>query len=136
MNDLHQSLRPAAEAAIDAVLQEASFARAAVVSTEDGFLLASRTAPGRADRGVPGDASRLAAMAGSLAALGTVAAEESALGACLDLVVEAEGGYLLVLQAKRAEATLILSVMAGRDALLGQLLFVAKQAVRGLAAAR
>lgn len=121
-------LTKAAEQAVEMVMSEIKGAKASVVSTEDGFEVASRIQN-------TGEIGRLSAMASSMAALGAIAGEENHLGACENLVIEASKGHIVVLQARRPDITLVLSVVTGRDAIMGQTLYVSKAAVKVLEAA-
>ena len=76
--------------------------------------------------------SRLSAMASSMAALGALAGEESRLGTFDSLVMEAADGLIAILQVRRDDVSLIMSVVTGRDAVVGQVLYFSKQAARTL----
>ena len=119
------ALRQAAQATVDGLMQELKGARAVVIATEDGFELA-----GRMDSDA--QVARLSALASSLAALGALAGEESNLGACDNVTIEAAQGHLVMMQARHVEVNLILSVVTSREALIGQVLYLAKRAVRDL----
>lgn len=121
-------LAKAAEQAVDLVINEVKGVKASVVSTEDGFEVASRIQN-------TGEIGRLSAMANSMAALGAIAGEENQLGVCENLVIEAARGHIVVLQARRPDLTLVLSVVTGRDAIMGQILHVSKAAAKVLEAA-
>ena len=108
-------------AVIDRLMQEVKGIKAVVVSAEDGFEIASRTEN-------TAQVARLSAVASSLAALGAVAGEESQLGACDSIVVEAENGQIVMVQARGEVLDLIVSVVTGRDAIIGQVLYFTKQA--------
>jgi len=108
-------------AVIDRLMQEVKGIKAVVVSTEDGFEIDSRTEN-------TAQVARLSAVASSLAALGAVAGEESQLGACDSIVVEAENGQIVMVQARGDALDLIVSVVTGRDAIIGQVLYFTKQA--------
>lgn len=71
-------------------------------------------------------------MASSMAALGMIAGEENQLGHCANVVVEAAEGFIVMLQAQRPGLTLVISVVASREAVLGQVLYVSREAVRTL----
>ena len=71
-------------------------------------------------------------MASSIAALGAIAGEESRLGACRNVVIEATGGHIVMLQARRGDVSLVLSVVAGREAIMGQILYFSRQAALAL----
>ena len=76
--------------------------------------------------------ARLSAMASSLAALGAMAGEESQLGVCHSVVMEAAEGHIAILQVRRSDVSLIVSVVTGRDAVLGQVLYYSKKAAETL----
>lgn len=121
--NLDPRLTRAAQQAVDLVMSEIKGIKASVVSTEDGFEVASRIQN-------TGEIGRLSAMASSMAALGAIAGEENHLGACENLVIQATEGLIVVMQARRSDVTLVLSVVASRDALMGQILYASKQAAR------
>ncbi|MET3492975.1 roadblock/LC7 domain-containing protein [Variovorax boronicumulans] len=114
-------IKLAAESAIETLMREIKGVKAVVISTEDGFELASRVEN-------TAQVARLSAIASSLAALGAVACEESNLGRCDNVTIEATHGHILMLQARHEEMTLIVSVVTGKDAIIGQVLYFAKQA--------
>lgn len=115
----------AANNATDLLMQDIKGVKAVLVSTEDGFEIAARVEN-------TAQIARLSAMASSLAALGALAGEESHLGACDSLVMEASEGFIAILQVRRADVSLIMSVVTGRDAVVGQVLYFSKQAARAL----
>ena len=122
------ALVEAAQATVDHIMGEVRGVRACVVATEDGFEVASRVEN-------TAEIARLSAMASSMAALGAIAGEESQLGACVNVVIEAQYGHIVMLQARRADLTLVVSVISGSDAVLGQILYVSRAATRALAQA-
>lgn len=118
-----ESLLSDAQAAIDLVLAEVRSVKAVVISTGDGFEVAARVEDAT-------KITRMSAMASSLSALGALAGEENGLGDCKNMIIESESGMLVILQVQRGAETFILSVIAGSDAVVGQIIFFAKQAVR------
>ena len=116
-------IRLAAESAIDTLMREIKGVKAVVISTEDGLELAARVEN-------TAQVARLSAIASSLAALGAVAGEESQLGLCDNVAIEATHGHILMLQARHPEMPLIVSVVTSRDAIIGQVLYFAKQATQ------
>lgn len=122
---LSPHLQRAAEQTVAQMVRDVKGVLAALVSTEDGLEVAARALNAS-------HTDRLAAMVGSLAALGQVAGEESDLGSCESVVVETAGGHIVMTQARCAQATLIVSLITSREAILGQLLFSARQAARQL----
>lgn len=121
-------LHAVAQATVDGLMREVKGIRAVVVSTEDGFEVTGRIEN-------TAKVAQLSAVASSLAALGSLSGEESNLGACSSVTVEAANGHVVMVQARHREVDLILSVVAGRDAVIGQVLYFAKQAARTLAQA-
>lgn len=122
---IDQQLNTAAQMAVDRVMREVQGARAAVVSTEDGFEVASRMDDNA-------QTARLSAMASSMAALGAMAGQENQIGACSNVVIEADGGHIIMLQARRPQLNLVLSVVMGKDGIVGQMLYFSKLAARSL----
>ena len=118
-------LKSACDRALNELMQEVKGIKAVVVATEDGFEVAARVEN-------TAQVARLSAMASSLAALGAMAGEESRLGVCHSLVMEAAEGFIAIVQVRRPDVSLIVSVVAGRDAVVGQLLYFSKQAARSL----
>ncbi|MFZ6754005.1 roadblock/LC7 domain-containing protein [Undibacterium sp. Dicai25W] len=120
-----QKIRAEAQAAIDLIVRDVKSAKAVVISSEDGFEVAAYVENTT-------QVTRMSAMASSLSALGALAGEESRLGECRNIIIEADAGILIIIQVRRAEETLIMSVITGTDAVVGQILYVAKQAARML----
>ena len=118
-------LKTACDRAVDELMQEVKGIKAVVVATEDGFEVAARVEN-------TAQVARLSAMASSLAALGAMAGEESRLGVCHSLMMEAAEGFITIVQVRRADVSLIVSVVAGRDAVVGQVLYFSKKAAKAL----
>ena len=126
--EIHADLQRACNAALTSLMDEVKGIKAVVISTEDGFEVAARVEN-------TAQVARLSAMASSLAALGAMAGEESQLGVCHSVVMEAEGGYIAIIQVRRADVSLIVSTVAGADAVDGQVLYYSKKAAAALQAA-
>ena len=126
--NVSEPVRRAAQQAIEMVMREIKDARGAVVATEDGFEVASH-AESNAQVG------RIAAMASSIAALGAVAGEESKLGACNHVLIQAAEGFIVMSQARRADADYIFSIVAGKDAVVGQMIYYARAAATAISEA-
>lgn len=120
-----QVIKQVANAAIEKLMNYVRGIKAVVVSSEDGLEIAARVEN-------TAQISRLAAMASSLAALGALAGDESQLGKCENILLGAENGHLVMMQAKRPDIVLIISIVTGKDAIIGQVLYLAKQACRVL----
>ena len=122
---IHPNLQRACDRALDELMQDIKGIKAVVVSTEDGFEVAARVEN-------TAQIARLSAMASSLAALGAMAGEESQLGVCESLVMQAAEGFIAIVQVRRADVSLIVSVVTGRDAVTGQVLYFSKKAAQSL----
>ncbi|QSI31841.1 hypothetical protein GNX71_20550 [Variovorax sp. RKNM96] len=118
-------IKDAAETAVDTLMREIKGVKAVVIATEDGLELAARAEN-------TAQVARMSAIASSLAALGAVAGVESGLGQCENVAIETESGHILMLQARHAEVDLIVSVVAGKDAVIGQVLYFSKLATLAL----
>jgi uncharacterized protein len=121
-------LQRACNNALETLMLEVKGINAVVIATEDGFEVAARVQN-------TAQIARLSAMASSLAALGAMAGEESQLGLCHSLVMEAAEGFIALVQVRRADMSLILSVVTGRDAVIGQVLYFTKKAAEALTSA-
>lgn len=122
---IDRDLSSAAQAAISHLMEEVKGVNAVVISSEDGFEIAARV-QNRAQ------VDRLSAMASSLAALSVVAGDESQLGACDNITISAQFGNLIMLQATRSQINLILSIVTNKEAIMGQILYSGKRAVKVL----
>ncbi len=88
----------------------------ALVSSIDGFEIAARLRPSLSP-------ATLSAMTSSQLALGEAICGETAMGACLNVVIEAENGRLLMLDIPNRRRKLLLTVLCGDDASLGSVLW-------------
>lgn len=88
---------------------------AVVVASVDGFAIAS------AFNGA-NDADRIAAMASSISAIGSVVAMEAGLGAYRSVTINTDSGFVVVHSVQRTDLELVISVVAGGDAVLAQVL--------------
>lgn len=123
--DIDPHLKANAQAVIEKLMEDVRGIKAVVISTEDGFEVAARVEN-------TAQVSRLAAMASSLAALGAIAGEESQLGNCDNIMIGADNGHLIMMQAKQSKLVLIISVITGKDAIIGQVLYFCRQASKKL----
>lgn len=125
---LDPSIKNCATAAVEDIMREVKSAKAVVIATEDGFEVASRVENAA-------QTSRLSAMASSFSALGALVGEESQLGQCNNVVIDAAEGYILILQIRNPKLVLTMCVVAGSDTVMGQMLYFSKQAAQTIAAA-
>lgn len=114
-----------AENALKGLMSQVHGAAAAVVSTADGFDIASRVEN-------TSDGAKLAAMASSIAAICSVVGEESDVGAHETISIEFEKGYVVMIHVAHAAYPMILSVVAGKAAVLAQMVYFARQTAQQL----
>jgi predicted regulator of Ras-like GTPase activity (Roadblock/LC7/MglB family) len=118
--NLSPQLTMLAERSLETLMGQVRGATSAVVSTADGFDVASRT--DSAEQG-----SRIAAMASSIAAICTVVGEESQVGAHQSISIESEKGYVVMVHVPHAANPMILNLVADKSAVLAQMIYFAKQ---------
>jgi uncharacterized protein len=123
---LHPQTKRRVDAVVTQLLDDVHGIKAAVVSTADGFELSAVVFNAA-------QTSRLAAMASSISALGVVVGEESKLGECKSILIEAQEGFLVVISAPSPSLPMTLSLIAGSDAVVGQVLHYGKLAATQLA---
>lgn len=110
-----------AEKALETLMAEVHGAVSAVLSTVDGFAVAARTET--AEQG-----SRLAAMASSISAICSVVGEETQVGAHQSISIESDNGYVVMVHIAHAVQPMILNLVADKTAVLGQMIYFARQA--------
>ena len=118
---LNPLLEPAAKDICKQLMDQIKGAKAVVIASEDGFELASQL---KNDIQI----ARLSAMSSSLSALGVLAGDESGLGNCNSVIMEADKGYLAIVQVRRPDVSLIISVITSSDSVIGQVAYFSKQA--------
>lgn len=118
--NLSPQLTARAEKALETLMDQVRGAVSAVVSTADGFDVASR-----ADDAAQG--SRLAAMASSIAAICSVVGEESNIGEHQSISIESEKGYVVMVHVTHPANPMILNLVADKSAVLAQMIYFAKQ---------
>lgn len=91
----------------------------AAVASSDGFQVAAVF-----NREI--SANKLAAMTSSIHALGEAVVAESLLKKCLNVLIEAESGKVIMLAISHTDHHLLLTVIANENSVLGQLLWAAK----------
>lgn len=125
---LPEAVRHLAQREAQAMLDEVEGVTAVVVASIDGFDIAS------AVRG-EGDPSRIAAMASSISAISAVVSHEVTLGRNRSVTIDTEAGFAVVYAVHRPDSEMIVNVIAGSGALLGQVAYRAAQMARALASA-
>ena len=94
-------------------LRDINGVNAVVVATVDGFALASAVSRDN-------DAGRIAAMASSISAIGSVVAMEAGLGAYRSVTINTESGFVVVHAVPRRDVELVINVIADGGAILAQ----------------
>lgn len=122
------ALSKAAQNQADALLKEVSGALAVVISSADGFDVAS--AARNKDQ-----VTRMAAMASSVSAIASVIGQETLLGNHLGVTIGIERGYVMMVEVSHPTTPMILSVVTDTNAVLGQLNYMTRQAAAALASA-
>lgn len=117
-----------AERELQAMIDAGAGIRAAVLATIDGFPVASA----RIDHSDP---SRIAALASSIASIGTVATQEAGLGHCASVILNTDEGFAVVRQLRWQDHDLVLIAVSDGQALLAQVMYQAAQFERRTAAA-
>jgi uncharacterized protein len=93
----------------------------AVLSSADGFEIASYQSPGGTSA-----AARVAAMTSSITALGDAITRETGLHGSRNLIIESDGGTVVLLSLRETKSSLTLAVVAGKQAILGHLLWATR----------
>lgn len=116
----HPELEPRCEAYLQKLVSTTSGVTAALVVTSDGFEVASV---------LHNDLSpeKMAAMTSSMLALGEAVLSEANLNDCQNVVIESNGGLIIMLSIGDPNKELLLSVITNGQAMLGQVLWAARQ---------
>ena len=110
---------------LDALVDTYPEISGALVSSIDGFEIAGRLRPSLS-------AATLSAMTSSQLALGEAICSETAMGACLNVVIEADQGRLLMLDIPNRRRKLLLTVLCGDDASLGSVLWPVRRCAQDI----
>lgn len=98
---------------------------AVVLATIDGFAVTSSMKANA-------DASRIAALASSIASIGSVATQEAGLGRCTNLTLNTDQGFAVVRHLVVEGVELVLIMIADGSGLLAQVLYQANQFAKEL----
>jgi predicted regulator of Ras-like GTPase activity (Roadblock/LC7/MglB family) len=105
---------------LEAFVSAAPGVKLAVLTSGDGFEIAAHP------RGLP-TVQRLAAMSSSLQALSEAMVQEAGLVRIRNLIIESDGGTVIVLGIGNASPRLSLTVVASGDEILGRLLWASRE---------
>lgn len=115
----HPELALKCGAHLQRFVSQTSGVTAALVATTDGFEVSSVLHQSLS-------AQKMAAMTSSILALGEAVLAEADLSDCRNVVIEAGGGLIVMLAIGDPRNELLLSVIADRNAMLGQVLWAAR----------
>lgn len=104
---------------LDALVEGNKEIFGALVSTVDGFEVAAHVRQSTSVK-------KLAAMTSSLLALAEAMSHEGEVGNCVDLVIEASEGMVLMMDVPNEQRKLLLTVLCKKSATLGSVLWAAK----------
>lgn len=127
MNLIEPSLKLKAESEAQAILRALTGVTAVVIATADGFEIASA-------RQRNFDPSRIAAMASSISAIGTVVSQEAQLGRCRSVTVATDDGFTLISPVRHGGVDLVVNVIADSSAILAQVMYRSARCVELLEA--
>jgi uncharacterized protein len=121
------SLSKATKNQADALMAGITGALAVIFSSGDGFDVAASARN-------PDQVVRMAAMASSISAIGSVIGQETMLGSHRGITIAIERGYVVMVEVPHPQTPMILSVVADTTAVLGQLNYMAREAASAIAA--
>jgi predicted regulator of Ras-like GTPase activity (Roadblock/LC7/MglB family) len=101
----------------------------AVVATVDGFEIAVAAMSDE-------EGAKISAMSSSISAIGNMAVTEVSAGSHhRSITIESDNGYIFFMNVQHPECPMILSVVASREAVLGKLIYYARQVVEQMSKA-
>jgi uncharacterized protein len=115
-----------AQTQLRALMDGSNGVLAVVVSSVDGFDVAATARN-------PEQVARMAAMASSISAIGSVIGQETQLGANRGITLNIDRGYVVMVEVPHPTTPMILSVVADTNAVLGQLNYMARATASALA---
>jgi predicted regulator of Ras-like GTPase activity (Roadblock/LC7/MglB family) len=102
----------------------------AVIATVDGLDVAVATLPGEGGAKLSSMSSSLSAMSSSISAIGDLVATEIGAGSHhRSITIESDNGYMFIMSIRHPDSPMVLSVTASKEAMLGKLVYYAKQVV-------
>ncbi|MBX3655524.1 MAG: hypothetical protein KIS62_13795 [Ramlibacter sp.] len=128
MARLSATSRALAQQEAQGILDDVAGVTAVVVATVDGFDVASVVRNSL-------DASRVAALASSICAIGDVVSAEARLGRNRSITVDTDDGMAVIHAVHRPDVGLVINVVARADAIIAQVNYRTAAAARALAAA-
>ncbi|MDR3159737.1 MAG: roadblock/LC7 domain-containing protein [Zoogloeaceae bacterium] len=97
--------------------------KSAVIATTDGFDVASVAMSEE-------EGAKLSALSSSISAIGDMAIKEIGIGVShQSITIESESGYIFIMDIRHPNCPMVLSIAASKDAVLGKLIYYARQVV-------
>lgn len=127
-NTLSPSLLRVAERETKLVLAELVGIKAVVIASVDGFDVASASTDNV-------DPVRIAAMASSIAAIGSVVAHEAALGAPTNIMINSTMGFVQIFNVDRPDVQLIVNIVSDSSGVLAQVAYRGRLMAKSLQSA-
>lgn len=121
-----EALRLRSEHVLEKLMESLPGLSAAVLASSDGFEVAARGCEGA-------EVAKLAAMACSISAIGAMAGSESGIGQYRSLTIDADEGFILIMEVANPDFPMILNLVVAHSEMLGQVLYLAKRSVGNLA---
>lgn len=112
---------------LEAMVRDTGGIESAAIVTGDGFELAAVLRHGLSG-------NKLAAMTSSLLALSEAVVEELKMRGCRNVIVEGEGGTVVMIRVPAAGLDLLMSVLCRESAVLGSVLYAARACAARLGA--
>ncbi|AYQ28308.1 MULTISPECIES: roadblock/LC7 domain-containing protein [unclassified Polaromonas] len=125
---VNEQLRSVAQAQARKTLEEINGVVAVVIATADGFDIASAVT-------CDIDPVRVAALASSISAIGSVVSQEARLGKNRSVTINTDAGFAFLSAVNRADLELVVNVIANEHAILGQVAWHCGECVKALEAA-
>jgi predicted regulator of Ras-like GTPase activity (Roadblock/LC7/MglB family) len=123
-----QNVKIVAQQQAELILNEIEGVQAVVVATIDGFEIAAAIRTNLL-------ASRISALASSIASIGEVVSLEAQLGEVRSVTVDTTSGVAMIYTVRRQDSNFVLIVIADSRALIGQISYRTAAAARSIAAA-
>jgi predicted regulator of Ras-like GTPase activity (Roadblock/LC7/MglB family) len=112
---------------IDALVASSAGVEGVLICSADGFEVATNLP-------MPLSAATLSAMTSSQVALGEALCVESCMAPCVNVVIEAERGWLLMMDIPNQRRKLLLTAKAAAGSMLGQVLWAVRQCAQEIGA--
>lgn len=125
MTTINDQMRSSARQLVNNMWTNMTGLLAVVVATVDGFDVASEGHDGT-------DPARIAAMASSISAIGSVVGQEFKLGQSKTITVNSEHGFAYLSSVARHDVPLVIIIIADNTAILGQIAYRCGEVIKRL----